>query len=406
MRSFVKRTLSVVTAAALLSPFISSCSKDPGETGPGVTPVEGQTMPSSGQEIGEQTVWYDVSRIDLRGKYEDEEYDSLNINYIGVENDRIAVYVTATYDIPQGLDCLRDDLSMYRNESIDIYDMGGELINSIDVQDLFNTLPGASGNYAYVIDYSFDEGRIRTMVSAFDPDDESFSVHCFTVDPDTGDIISDVVTGDDGAPAERRYDLGEYNVEQYFSWGDDFSSYSLKILPDSGEPFDIQLNAKLPGQDIFDISNIVLVSEDMALCSYTTSENVPGFISVDLQSGACSICDEDMSWLGEQGIIGAVNTDEGTVVRIEADGVYELDFESHSVVSVLDFNNSNVNRYQASGFLLMDIDNGKYIFLSRLDVGSDRHEYLNVFTRSESNPNAGKTILRAAALHMPLPRRW
>lgn len=397
MRSFVKKSCSVIAASILILSVFSSCNKEPGETGSDETLVTGQTMPSSGQEIEEESLWYDVTTIDFTEKYDELAFDSLSLSYIGVNNERIAVYVFASYNIPQGLDCLRDDLSDYRYETFDIYDINGNLCNSIDVKDIYDTLPGSSGNYAYINSSSFNGETIKVAVSAYDPDDESNSYHILMIDPDTGEVIDDTVTsqGNSVSP-ERRYDLGEYTVEQYFSWGE-YTSYTINVIPDGGEPRDINLNAELSGEDIFDISNIILIGGSRAIGSYTTSDGVPGYIALDLESGSCGIYDEDMSWLGDEGLTNAMNTDDGRVVRIGTSGVVELDFEAHTRSLILDFNNSNVNRYITPSFRIMDVTDESYIFSSYLQIGSDWREFLTVFTRSSVNPNAGKTILRAAA---------
>lgn len=88
------------------------------------------------------------------------------------------------------------------------------------------------------------------------------------------------------------------------------------------------------------------------------------------------------------------NSFNNKVYRADSLGAYEFDIETLSIKQILDYNNCNVNRFDANQFEPAYIDDNQIIMSA--SIGG----YIVCrFTKADSNPNAGKGIIRIASVN-------
>ncbi|MBO4636613.1 MAG: extracellular solute-binding protein [Clostridiales bacterium] len=415
MKTFTKKTCSAVVALVMAVPMIASCGKK--DNGDPTSSVSGRSQMSSsvsGEEIEEDFGWFDVDSLDFSDRYTDQRFTNLYVDVLGMKDDRIALEVSRSfyddYSFQEVLESEEagggDDGSDYN--AIDIYDLDGELIRSVPVEDIYAAAGEDEEGYHYLWRSEFDGDKMRFTVCTYDDDwNESYSN--IEMDIATGNLTvteeDRVDTNDEEGSYEGSYTFDGYTVEKTFYWGDASCYYIIDVTKPSGDTKRIDFSTEIPSMSIFDINACVYIGDGRAVaqCTPETDDYSAGYVYVmlDLEDGSCELY-ENTDWLAGIDLSTASYSEDGRTMVIGREGLMSINFDDGSLEMVVDFNNCNLNRFDALRYTFLGIRDGKYYFQGigeehETDNGYIYTENIVVFSEADSNPNAGKMILRAAA---------
>ena len=368
------------------------------------------------------------------------------------------------------------NLSEYELYQLDIYSTDGDIINTVDLtalingSDIFDTIDpeelddsinfGASGYGVGMAGVSSklengdeeedeeDEEDLEEPDEPSDGEDEGedgegelldprecwyrdnvvirddaivVSVYCyvgmgheyeFTVDPDTGALISSeevTSSGDDDAVADGSNEgttvINGYSITKYwmYDWeGDGDPSYVLSITAPDGDEEIIDLRVEMPDLPIYDISTFIPLSDGRVIFPMSIQGGSDKYGILDLDAMTAEEYDEDMDWITVD-LWGLTYLEGLGNVVVGEDSVVLLDFENKEETVIFDYNWCNINRYDVRSLELISYSEDELVFAGSVWGGSysyysgdDSELQILKLTRSATNPNAGKTVLVAA----------
>ena len=444
--------------------------------------------------------WYNISKMELASDYDPSEFDYLSNESLGKVGDYFLVETNGSYKLPEGADYMTADPMEYYAEFIDVFDINGDKVNTIDVVDTIKNsglveelqanaeaaaaamdeLPAEEGEDAddqeetsdldeieeieeepseedeevsgdeeaseadeeipgdeEISDEEFFEGdmeeigdmgemdptapsyyingvsvagdKVKVSVSAFDLATFSDVSYEFIIDPATGDAtysLADNSTEYSGG-SEGISDLGVYKVDR--QWVTDpeteESFYDLVISDESGIVNEINLAQALPDEDIYWINSIFYIGGQDILVTYQGSDyNGVKTLKINVTSGDVTV-DEggDYDWLSDYDLTSASYVEGFGNVFMDDEGIQVVDFDNQTVESIFSFDSCNINRGDVTSMKLISYSEDEIILMGgayriSMSMTDVVPQQLIVLTKADSNPNAGKTILKAATI--------
>ena len=235
----------------------------------------------------------------------------------------------------------------------------------------------------------------------------------FTIDPDTGDLISveelapdsDSTAFEDGSN-EGSTEVNGYTITKYwmYDWeGDSDPSYVLTVDCPDGTQSVIDLREEMPDLAIYDIQSFIPLNNGKVIFPMSIQGAGDKYGILDLDAMTAEEYDEDMDWITVDLWNLKYFDGLGNVVMGE-DGLVLLDFENKEETIIFDYNWCNINRYDVRSLELVSYSEDELVFAGSVwemgfsyYLGSDDSEIQVLkLTKSDTNPNAGKTVLVAA----------
>ena len=396
-----KITAALIAGAMALSVF-SGCSKKDDE-----------------DTVNSDSKWYNITKADPMEFYDSPEivFDSLFSRVIGTTSDKAVILTDTTRDME--VDTSGDD---YRNQDyhrsyLDLYSLSGEYLHTVGLDDYIDI----DDRSYYVEDVTLD-GDIATL-SIYSylnqgeniSDDRYYKLDIDLTTLGAGELtetdsndVTEWATLDSKIPDgsyEGRWTVGDCYIDRYYMYSDNnHPSYVLLVTDAEGDETRLDLRTLLPDTDIWDMSEYIPVDDDHILICPATNENT--VISLDLTDMELTDATEEYSWI-ETGFYNSTYIDGKGLFYI--DNVYmggkttlqKIDLEAQEIVDYIDFSCSNVNPMDVSDMSIINVFEGGAIL-----AGSKHTRDANInpicvytFTEAESNPNSGKTILKAASLN-------
>lgn len=413
-----KKGVSAVLASALLLSAVTACHKrdDNGNGRPGESEGASPTLPVSGEEIENDSAWYNVQTLTCADLYNGNEYEYAFMDILGIKDGNVAVMFQGerkaagagsnsdTGDAPVPA---RDSMGEYV-EKVDIFTLSGDLVNSIDLGALVDEA-GVESDTAFIDSATFEGDNLKFILREYDPDTWDVTTFEITADIGSGAFIDchEVTSSDEeDFSFEGSYAFDGYTVSKNYYWGEDTGYYILAVTTPDGNEYGMDLRQEISGTDVFDIPNIIYLGDGKAIAPYTsggcaTGSFGTGYILFDFAGRSAEICEEDMSWIGKADLNSCVYTDEG-VMAVGREGLICLDFNTKTAQLLVDFNCANVNRFDSASYEFLGVDNGRYLFRGSYYTADENDVFsysptLVTFEAADSNPNAGKTYIRVAA---------
>ncbi|MBQ1895042.1 MAG: extracellular solute-binding protein [Clostridiales bacterium] len=388
MRS-TKRLTAGLLSTVMIAGVLAGCSSSESEESKKKTSTEIPT------EFTEDSDWYNMTQVDVSQGYDPNRYEFLDYSFVGMYDGGYVVNTTGWLKAP---DTATSDQAQVSN--IDYFSSEGELITSVNLSDKIDAL-----------DYYFNASTIsgdKVIVNYTAYSETSSDYYQMTVDLNTGDcsepekIANPDNTGDESS-FENRFELGTVSVETYWqNYNDQYYSYSLEVYDEDGTSTTIDLHELFPNESIFDISNALYVDEDTVLLMGNiggSGEDSSIYLVLDVNSKDVTIGDPaEYSWLNEYPLWNTTTiAGKGTYfIPNEANGICRIDFENKTIETVIDFNCCNVNRFDLMNLNIVDVtDEGVILAGNKMDKEGFA---IFKFMKADSNPNAGKTVLKAASL--------
>ncbi len=391
MYSFSRKTVASMVAFAVIM-SVASCSK---------TERSGSDLLSV---VSEDTEWFGLKTSQVC-MVDSAEFEYSDAKYIGEYNGKYIFQNSAVRRAPEGFDYDRDDMSTLCCDTLETYDTDGNLISSLDIgeqiksQDVDLAVVGdvlllGDSLIAYITNYDQMTGATEQMQAVIDLESGTVGELVKIEAAEVKEIERE------GAICERSEKIGDYLICNYCLR--DESTYAFVFTDENGNNIVIDLRESIPELMIFNITNVVDMGNGKYLaCGYTSDGNV--FICLDPNSGTASIPSEDLSWINADPYnIYSVDGVGGVVA--DSTGIYKIDFAAQSMEELFRYDNSNINRYIINGLVPVTVTDDRIVMIGTTHGFDETLEYnsktlIVEFTKADSNPNVGKSIIYLAALN-------
>lgn len=386
MNKYLRRIAASALALSIGLSLFTACSRG----------KSGQTV------IDDGSPWYDVNTVVISDDVDMSDYEYRYNQYAGIIDDKIIFRTTSSY-APEGQS---EAKSM---EEIASYDFEGNLIVKTDLiekLDSFNL--GAS---IMVYNTMKADNGVKVVFVVFNADYSSSDYYFVNWNPDTGDVtdpepyVNDEYSDVLGSSAPgRTFEVYDKKVEYYFVWDEQCDSYLL-ISSTDGNKILVDLAQELPTIDIenvFDIPVVMEKGDNKALVCLGMPDSII-YLDLDINTGAVSVSQDDYSWL-EPYVSDIRHVDGFGNVVLNGDGIASIDFANRQLDEILSYSNSNVNRYVLDSLYPVMASDDRVVMTGVLDspcvpgITSTNDNVLMVFTKADSNPNAGKTVIKIASI--------
>lgn len=407
MRSRCRKLSAIVLSGSFLLSSISVAGCDL---------FKKQSVDQSLDVIKNGTPWYDIEKTMVDLSYEDSEYEAVEQEYIGSIDGEAIFYVREYSNLPEGVFYEDADLSLYNDHHLDFYSFSGEMTKSLDLDEVLSPIMerdnardvsqlscsfAVLGDRIMLVSHPFDENYIRGEVID-------------VLDPATGEITE----GEPYFPEDPEQNIGGTDIYSFDDTEIDvlvmlggyvYSPTEFTITVKNG---DTTVGSTTLG-DITDVDNFenilwMLKSSDDTILFATEdifgSEH--GVFSIDINTGIVSSYNEDITWLEELPNLKNSSYISGTGNLICDDyGIRLIDFENKTADYIFRFDYCNINRFDVGSLKLVDYSEDQILFagdVERTD-GSvynyyETDSYLYRLTCAESNPHAGKDVIKIASI--------
>ncbi len=392
MKNLVKKLLTVGLLGAMALSLFTGCSLGKHKR----------------QTIESDTPWFDLARVEISSDNEDPNLVNSSISLAGSNDDVLLYQCIGNYQLPADYDWDTGSYSDYMYNVIEVYDYEGNKLGSIDVMDAYRRADfGDQGTIRNVqrigdtfvvnaIGYSEDWSTSTDYQAELNIND--FEIYDFT--EVTHDPVTTQIMADYGASFEKTCYIGDMTARTFWINGD-VTSYIITVTDSNNNTNTVDLRNLFPNQVISDISNIVDIGNGRGLViAYIPNQSQPGYYILDTNTMNVTQVTDDMSWLNSEIYHIQYVEDYGNVV-VNQEGINSIDYDNHTLVSILSFNNTNVNRYDVANTKPIRISDDRVILEGmnqRPGPTTNQESVLYVFDRASANPNVGKQILTVASL--------
>jgi len=391
MKTFKKLIASALTLAMAV-PLFTACSNG-----------------GSSDVISSSDPWYDLNIVTIEEDFDPDVYEFAYLEYVGICDQGYVYSSYAVKLVPDGFD-MENDYDELIEEALFIYDDQGQKVNSINISDFLRDAD--VGSYASVAGVVEQGGSWYVKVNSYDMDTMAQTNYRIPVDLTSGDIgspelieasdeLQDIIN--EGATEEDTTIVAGYEIREFWCYSETGDSYVFLVTDPDNNSSIVDMRELFPNETIFDVRNIIDLGDNKALiCS--TDGNVDKFFTIDLSTLGVDKLEGDMSWLtANASNIFSVEGIGSAVVN--QDGVYAIDFNNSTMESMLLFDDTNVNRSDVNNFTPVRITEDEFVFtgapnMPEIGINNSLHTTacIYTFTRADSNPHAGKTVISVASV--------
>ncbi|MCQ2515836.1 MAG: extracellular solute-binding protein [Saccharofermentans sp.] len=392
MRNFLKKALAIGIATTMMMTSFTACSGKSGR-----------------EKIDSDTPWFNVSKTSIGGDVDPDQFEYVYSSLVGTNGDELVYHFSGTYKLPADFDFENDDFSLYQFELINVYDYDGNILGSIDLVD---TIQNAHFDGQVSVDNVVKEGtEFIVKFAEIAPDFSSrteyqalIDISSFEVLPFTEVVQSEAeaeILNREGGTYSDTFHVGDYTIKTYWV-ADSVTSNILLLTDSSNNETTVDLRRVFPNLNVYSINKIIDIGNGRGLMmAYTSASDSTTYYVLDTNTASVTTYEEDMSWLEESAYNLRYVDGYGTVV-VDQEGIRGIDFDNHTLVSILSFNNTNVNRRDVNDTNPVFISDDRIVLEGTNSAPTieytARMSCIYVFDRAESNPNAGKSILKLASL--------
>ena len=400
MKDVLKRTIAAVTLASMILPF-AACNKTGGGSKDAGAASGAGDMPASGEAVSADSPWYDMTTIRISTVDNPDDFQYNTSSFVGVLNEKYSYYVTGLMNYPEGVDDNNFTDEVYY-DTIDVYSEDGTKLSSVDLRE--KLLAANLGEHTLIDSVSKVGDSIFVSLSAFTDDYATVNKYETTVDVETG-TIGDIIPSTNpyinelnelGAGEETPIVINGYLIQPYWV-SDTCMSYIFIVTDPSGNISKIDLRDQMPMTPVWRIRGVWDLGNNKLL-AYGDSENGDVFIDIDLTSMTASQSTQDYSWISSFTSNFKTVDGLGTVV-VDGTSISRVNFENGTEEEIFNYANTNANRSEVSSLTPVFVSDekvvltGQTIILDSQTLSYDFVPVVKIFTKAETNPNAGKTYL-------------
>ena len=389
----MKRSLKVAAAglsAVMLVPMITGCYK----------------TSSDADVISEDDPWYNLEMITIDPGIDKTEYEYVGNRFIAEMGDYYVYMMEGIKLLPADFDYNTDDYMDYVVQDIDVYDLQGNLVSVVSVSDYLAECD--LGEYVVVNDvtkvgeelrvdilsYNMTTGAQTNYRTLFDFDTLTFG------EPEPVEEFEYTERlADEDASEESSHIIGEYTIRKFWVSGD-APSYVLEVIDADDNVTEFDFRDLFPTQPVFDIPSIVDLGNDKALiCANYNGEDL--FYLLDFAAMEVTNVTDNMSWF---------NCDSDNIYQVDGMGAVVMDrlglstinYDAQTVEPSFQYSYSNVNVNDITMFTPISVSEDRAVFTGDVTppdaAYGDSTTMIYIFTKADTNPNVGKTILELAVI--------
>lgn len=368
----------------------------------------------NGDTISADDPWFNMTSVVIGADIDYSQYSYGSYQFAGTYEDKFVYRFSGELPMPSDFDYERDDYNQYRVEKIELVDINGDILTSINLMDVFNNFErdrmpyisgvfkGSQGYYVDLVYYNYDTNeqiKYRAYI-----DFESGTIGTPEQLPPE-DYVAALTA--EGASEESSVRIGEYTIRKF--WINDeqggVTSYVLEAVDESGNANEFDLRTIFPSANVWDIHTIIDIGDNRALVCAMSDYGEDGnnlYFVIDFNTMTLTQDHSDMNWLSEDYYNISSVEGLGSVVK-NADGIYKINYDNRSLDPVFLFNNSNANMYEVGNFNPVLVTEDRviltgYAYTPMTDTNTNADAKICVFERADSNPNVGKTVIDAASV--------
>ena len=390
----VQRFIAAGLAVAMMMPVFTSCRRRGG-----------------GAKIESNDPWYNVSSVIVGDEIDSTKFEYASLIYAGLYEDKYVFRLTGQNKLPSGFDYSNDDISPYTVNEVRIYDESGECTQTIDVQAAMSPLTRDGGS-CYVRDVIINDDNSYVEVQFTDYENNINQRYRAVLDLSEGTMgpLTEYIQTEDyatrltasGGSDEGEITFGGYRIRKFWFGGKDTASYVLEVIDPQEMVTEFDLRSLFPQASITDISHIIDIGNNRGVICASCYDGYQFFI-IDFTTMTIEQDMGDMTWLSGSASEFAKVQGLGTIVRSN-DGLYSVNYENRSLDPLFIYANANVNIFEISRLTPMTVTTDKAVFSGSVYNPMPSADAVTVntviytFTRAESNPNVGKTIISVASV--------
>ena len=388
------KAMAVGLALSLMVPMFAGCKKNRG-----------------GEKVSGDDAWYNLNKIELEQTANPDDFDYVYSNYQCTYEDGYVFRMSGSRALPEGTDPETVDLNDYYVDELQIYDNAGNVTTTFDLQALTR---GIEGDYVTVSSVTPTDGGFYADVSSYNYTTQNSTVYRSFLDVASGTAspLTEAASNDEvlsrlaeeGGMDEGATQIGSYSFHKV--WFSDsttgtVATYDIVVTNDDGTVNEIDMRSLYPNQEIFNITSFVDMGDNKVLVLGSNNDGEVVFI-IDLNSMTATLDTGDWSWIESKSYMIRQIDGAGSVLR-DDDGIYTIDFVNKTYVPLFLYTSSNVNAYEISSLTPIYVTADRALFSGSAYnpiPGSDDNTnvMLYEFTKADSNPNAGKTLLDIACV--------
>ena len=389
-----KTPLKLISATLVMAIALSAaaCQKKPGATPDGGTDLRDQSH--SGQKIAADTPWYTAEMTEIKPEIDtSKKPDYTQTLLAGADEKYIAVVTTGTYKI--------EDESVWQNKNFNSNEFSIGTLTVVDrnTKKVVSSLNLVKGLKAYerLENVSYNDGKVKAVVSLFDPENAKLAYKESIIDPATGKEL-DSKTQDRESSIERIFNVAGYRIDTALNYDGTNQSYKLYIYSPDGKEATAEI--KKDGADIGDISAFIPTGDNKALAICLSGADKI-FYEVDLTTGEVKQTDsKDYSWLKVDYMNSILAGKDNTLYYTTLSGVSSIDLKTKTLSDAFNYSWCGENRNRLSFLSVADVSSDKILLCGNSsgysafqNYSAEPVFYIMEFTKADKNPNAGKTIM-------------
>lgn len=384
MRKIPIKAVSAVMACSLMIPFVA-CSKA-NESGADMTEgTSGEVR--SGNAISDGKVWFNCKQIKV-ANYDDPNKEIVDSEHkiLGTDEKYLVVYTKGSCREKEGT--VPDELNTsILFDRVDVFDIkSGEPVSRIDLRE------GEPIGFM-TEDVKYSNGVITTRCSGSVNGDHQERDY----DPQTGMRSAARQIQETEDQNNNVYKVNGYSISADTDYNSKPSKINLNIKSKDGASSKVEL--KDTELNLFFASSFLQYDGNKVIVPVLTDGECAIF-EVDLAAGTANRMDsKDYEWLDANRITNTYNSNDGYTYFVDKAGVTKIDFANKKKEIVFDYSNCGEDRYSLVNKEIVYTNQDCYILAGNepkpaLAGRRTEKEYtIDIFTKTDNNPNAGKTIL-------------
>ena len=401
----VKGTVACLMAAVMTASAVSvtSCGK------------------KNEDQISKDSPWYSLQRHDICENYA-EETNTYETQFAGYSDGNLYYLTTGQYIIPDDVDFTTLNLEDYNFAMIDVYDTQGNLVKTINIEEDIDITPFLpedqtcpNGIDVWNMKARFEDGKMKCIVDALLFPSWQTNKYYVTYDIETETVESielaitfeeDAHVGDIavGFSNNGSYSFEGYTVDTYTTHTT-YAPVFISVTTPSGVKTDYDISQELPNLETSEASDFIYLGEGKALVGFLAGNRIDKYYySMDLDSGTFTQYTEDTTWFSNYFSYCNVTYINGTgYVLTDCNGIKRIDFDTKEITEIFSYDSCNINRYDTRDLSVISITDdqilltGIFTFYDGAGESTTRVSFYDL-QRQDTNPNAGKTMIKAATL--------
>lgn len=394
----MKKSLKIVAAglsAAMVVPMVTACYNSSGNV----------------EVINDDDPWYNIEMITIDPGVDKAEFEYVGNTFVAELEDYYVYTMEGIRLLPSDFNWDTDDYMDYVVQDLDFYDKEGNLTTVISISDYLDECD--LGEYVVVDNITQVGDELRVGILSYDMNTGAQTNYRTTFDPETlsfgepeelENLEFTERLAEENASEESSHVIGEYTIRKFWVSGDE-PSYVLEVIDANDNVNEFDFRELFSTQPVYDIPSIVDLGNDKALiCANYNGEDL--FFLLDFAAMEVTDVTDSMSWF-DCDSNSIYQVDGMGAVVMDRSGLSTIDYDAQTITPAFQYSYSNVNVNDITMFSPISVTEDRAVFTG--DVTPPDSSYgdsttmIYIFTKADSNPNAGKTILELAVIDQYSP---